>query len=206
VDRTGYQLQCSGGRRRWSYSGLFGNLKVQDYEDQGEIDDYFNFELSLSRLIGNQMKSWNPEGFSMSGDTSLTFWGRGSASWLRGELNYNINYNTDYLALIRYNNDFARITGRPAKPLWESIFVSFMRNRNYFKRKDKLARYGLESVHIDLDLTRTGKGLPFDQKISFGVSKFMNVWRYDLPLDIYIQTEKFKTFRPGVGISIRRYL
>jgi hypothetical protein len=206
VDRYGYQLQCGGGNGNTSYGGRFGNLKVQDFEDEGEIDDYFNFDFSYSRVLGSQTRSWNPNALSLSGDTTLRFWGRGSATWLRGELNYNINYKTDYLTLIRYNNDFARITGRPNEPLWESMFISFMRNRNYFKRKDKLAHYGLESVHIDLDYTREGKGLPFRRKTRIGVSRFMKVFRYDLPLDIYVESVKFNVYRPGVGISIRRYL
>jgi len=206
VDRSGYQLQCSGGDDRSSYGGRFGNLKVQDFEDEGEIDDYFNFDFSYSRMLGAQARRWDPEAVTFSGDTTMRFWGRGSASWLRGEVNFNIGYKTDYLALIRYNNDFMRITGRPDKPLWESAFISFMRNRNYFKREDALARYGLESIHIDLDYSREGKGLPFRRKVRLGASKFMKVWKYDLPVELYVETVKFNVYRPGIGISIRRYL
>jgi len=56
-----------------------------------------------------------------------------------------------------------------------------MRNRNYFKRNDKLAHYGLDSVHVDLNLTRSGKGSHYEEKINFGVSKFMRLFKYDLP-------------------------
>jgi len=206
VDRSGYQLQLRGEDNLKNYSGRFGNLKVQDFEDEGEIDDYFNFEFNYSRLLGEQGMKWDPRTVTFSGDTSLTFWGRGSASWLRGELNYNIGYKTDYLLYFRYNNDFARITGRPERALWESVFVSMMRNRNYFKRNDKLAKYGLESIHVDFDFSREGKGVHFARKTRFGISRFMKVWKYDLPVELYVETEKYKVFRPGMGISIRRYL
>jgi len=114
VARKGYQIQCSGANHRSSYKGLFGTLKVQDLEDQGQIDQYFNFDFSYTRSLGAQNQQWNPDALTAAGDTTLRFFGRGSASWLRGELNYNITYKTDYLMLIRLNNDFARITGNPA--------------------------------------------------------------------------------------------
>lgn len=206
ADRFGYQLTCAGGGDREYYAGRFGNLKVQDYEDEGEIDDYFNFEFNYSMLLGSQSRRWNPNKPTFSGDTSLTFWGRGPTSWLRGELNFDVGYKTDYLMYFRYNSDFMRITGRPEDPLWESVFVSFMRNRNYFKRHDKLARYGLESVHVDFDYSREGKGSPFRRKTRIGVSKLMTIWKYDLPVELYIESVEFNHYRPGAGISIRRYL
>jgi hypothetical protein len=206
ADRFGYQLTCAGGGDRKSYFGRFGNLKVQDFEDEGEIDDYFNFEFNYSQLLGSQSRRWNPDAATVSGDTSLTFWGRGSASWLRGEINLDASYKTDYLMYFRYNNDFMRITGAPSRPRWESAFISLMRNRNYFKRRDKLARYGLESIHIDFDYSREGKGVPFSRKTRAGVSKVMTIWKYDVPLELYFESVKFNVYRPGVGISIRRYL
>ncbi len=206
ADRFGYQLQLQGEDNLKNYNGRFGNLKVQDFEDEGEIDDYFNFEFNYSRLLGEQGVKWNPRTVTFSGDTSLTFWGRGSATWLRGELNYNIGYKSDYLLYFRYNNDFARITGSPDRELWESVFISLMRNRNYFKRHDKLAKFGLESVHVDFDFSREGKGIHFARKTRIGISRFMKIWKYDLPVELYVETVKYRVFRPGMGISIRRYL
>lgn len=206
VDRCGYQVQISGGDDRTYYYARVGNLKVQDYNDEGEIDDYFNLQAVVSRRLGEQMRGWRPRRWTVSGEASAIVWARGSNSWVEGDLTVDVGYKQDYLTYFRYNNDYFTITGRPGQPLWESFFISFMRNRNYFNRSDRLARWGLESIHVDFDYSREGQGESYERKIRFGVSKYITVRRYDFPLEFYFETVRSHVFRPGLTISIRRYL
>jgi len=206
LDRFGYQFRFSGGEGDLYYRGLLGNLKVQDFNDRGEIDDYFNFDVGVSTLLGRgHGAGWAEKKLSFAGEVSLNFWGRGSSSWLEGDLDMNLGYGNEYLVYLRFNNDFARITGDAPNPLWEDIFISFMRNRNYFNPKDRLGRLGLESVFLDLNYSREGKGEPYTSRTRLGISKFMRVWRYDLPVEFYIEKGSNKGYIPGIALSIRRY-
>ncbi|HOO55369.1 MAG TPA: hypothetical protein PLN69_00995 [bacterium] len=206
VEKFGYQLQLSGGDESTYYEGRFGNLKVQDFDDEGEIDDYFNFDFEYVMMLGEKNRRWRPKKWMVSGETALEFWGRGDTSWVEGELRLDISYKRDYLMYFRFNDDFARITGDTEEPLWESLFISFMRNRNFFNPNDTLAKFGLESIHLDFDYSREGKGEAYARKTRFGVSKLMKIWEYDIPVEFYLETVRSRVYRPGLTISIRRYL
>jgi hypothetical protein len=206
VDKSGYQFQLNGGNDNNYYSAQVGNLKVQDFDDLGEIDDYFNAKVSVSRRFGNDTRAWNRRAVSVSGESNAIVWTRGHDSWLEGGFSLDVGYKQKYLTYLRYNNDFFTITGRPDNALWESLFISFMRNSDYFDRKDRLAAWGLDSVYVDFDYSRKGAGEHYSRRIRFGISKFMKVWRYDLPLELFVETVKAHVFRPGITISIRRYL
>lgn len=209
VDRFGYQFRFAGGNERNYYEGRAGNLKVQDFNDEGEVDDYFNFDIKLTTRIGGMQKSrrgWTASKFTYSGEVATNLWGRGSASWMEGSMDMNVGYREEYLAFIRYNNDFARITGKVNSPLWESLFVSFMRNRNYFNPNDPLRKYGLDSIFMDFEYSREMKTHPYARKIRFGVARFTRIWKYDLPIEVFIERGQETKFRPGISLSIRRYL
>lgn len=207
VEKEGFQIRTSGGNDRRFYEGRFGTLKVQDFDDEGEIDDYFNFDFTYTTALGGEAKKWRPRRkLLMSGDASMRFWGRGSASWLEGEFRLDATYKRDWQGIIRFNNDFARITGRADNPLWESLFISFMRNRNYFDRNDSLAKFGLDSIFVDLDYSRQGKGENYGRRIRYGFSRNVIIYKYDFPMEFYFETVKSRVYRPSGGISIRRYL
>ncbi len=206
VDRFGYQYRLEGGNERTYYKGRFGNLKVQDFNDEGEIDDYFNTDFLLVTQLGKNRKGWSGSKYIFSGEANIQVIGRGSNSWMEGGVDLNLGIGRDYLIFLRYNNDFMDITGEPTDPLWESFFVSFMRTRNYFDPKDPLARFDLDSIFIDLDYSREGDGAVYGRSVKIGLSKFMRIWKYDFPIELYIETVKSRVFRPGFGISIRRYL
>ncbi|MFH1539035.1 MAG: hypothetical protein ABIH66_08745 [bacterium] len=204
ADRFGYQLSFLTEKKNTEFSGIFGNIKVEDYNDQGEIDDHFNFIFTWSRMFG-QNKPYRRQKFLYSGEHKLEYYGRGSATWTRADFNFNISYNLYTLLYIRYYNDFARLTGSPRTPLWEDYFISLMRVQNYFDPDDPLNRWNLESIFIDFDWEREGK-VNFNDSIRFGFSRFMRIYKYDVPVEMYFETDKERKFRPGMGISIRRYL
>ncbi|HPN95268.1 MAG: hypothetical protein BWY28_02110 [bacterium ADurb.Bin236] len=207
VEKEGFQLRTSGGDDRRFFEGRFGTLKVQDFDDEGEIDDYFNFDFTYTTALGGDAKRWRPrKKWLVSGDASMRFWGRGSSSWLEGEFRVDATYKRDWAAILRFNNDFARITGRAENPLWESLFISFMRNRDYFNRDDRLAKFGLDSIFVDLDYSRQGKGANYGRRIRYGFSRNVIIYKYDFPMEFYFETVKSRVYRPGAGISIRRYL
>ena len=136
----------------------------------------------------------------------LDYYGRGSATWLQGQVSVNVSFRRDYMLMFRFNDDFARITGRPPDDLWENYAVTLMRSRNYFKPRDPLARWGLESLQIDVRYVRDLKGQPFQRELRFGISKYLKIMNYDIPVDMYIEMNEAGEFRPGVGLSIRSYL
>lgn len=206
IDRFGYQLGWVRAYEESALTLLFGNLKVEDLEDEGEIDDYTNFILTLTRMFGETRRMTIGRGPHMSGELELDYYGRGSATWLQGALNINVSFLRDYMFMFRLNNDFARITGRPPDDLWENYSVSLMRSRNYFNPHDPLSRWGLESLQIDVRYVRDLKGQPFQREIRFGLSKYLKIMNYDIPLDLYIEMNEAGEYRPGAGISIRGYL
>lgn len=206
ADRFGYQYRIEGGNDRTYYKGRFGNLKVQDFNDEGEIDDYFNTDFLFVTQLGRNNSGWTGSKLNFSGEVDFRIFSRGSNSWVEGGLDLNLGIGRNYLVLTRYNSDFMPITGKPTEPLWENIFVSFVRLRNYFDPEDPLAKFDLDSIFIDLDYSREGQGAAFDRRIRFGFSRFMRVWKYDLPVEIFIETVKPNVFRPGIALSIRRYL
>ncbi|MEW6201612.1 MAG: hypothetical protein AB1546_06535 [bacterium] len=206
ADRFGYQFSFNSEKKHTALSGIFGNLKVEDYKDQGEIDDHFNFIFTYSHELGETLRPYTRKKFLYTGEFDIELYGSGSASWVRGEVNFNISYRRFYLIYLRFNNDFARLTGEPRKPLWENRFFSIMRVRDYFNQHDPLNRWNIESIYVDFALERQGKGSPFSEEKRFGFSRYLKVWKYDVPMDVYLETDKAGKFRPGLGISIRQYL
>lgn len=204
ADRFGYQFSFLREKKNTKLSGIFGNIKVEDYNDQGEIDDHFDFIFTWSHMFG-QHRPYRRKKFLFSGEHKLEYYGRGSATWTRVDLDFNISYKLYTLLYIRYYNDFARLTGTPRTPLWENYFISLMRVQNYFDPDDPLNKWGLESVYLDFDWEREGK-VNFNDSIRFGFSRFMRIYKYDVPVEVYFETDKAGKFRPGMGISIRRYL
>lgn len=205
VDRFGYQFGIFAEKQQNYMSARLGNLRVEDLEDEGEIDDYFNFEAVFGAMFGDTRGRMRRTGFSLTGEAEVKVYGRGSSSWVQGELNINTMVMKDYLLSMRFNNDFARLTGRPRRDLWESIIVSFMRNRDYFNPDDPLGRWGFQSLFMDYKLTRERKGDAYLDSIRLGFARFVRIMKYDIPLEIYFETDKEGKYRPGAGLSIRDY-
>jgi len=156
-------------------------------------------------LFGDTRSRMRRSNFSLTGEMELNFYGRGSASWVQGELNINTMIFRDYLMSVRVNNDFARVTGAPRHDLWESFLISFMRNRDYFNPNDPMARWGMQSIFMDYKLTRERKGESYLGSIRLGISKYVRILNYDIPLEMYFETDKEGKYRPGAGLSIRDY-
>ncbi|MEW5947016.1 MAG: hypothetical protein AB1742_12545 [bacterium] len=206
ADRFGWQAALYAEKRNSAFSAVIGNLKVEDYTDRGEIDDYTNFIFSASRSFGETLRPYHGKRFLFSGDYAVEYYGRGSRTWVKGEVNFNVSYRRNYLMYVRLNDDFARVTGGERAALWENFFVSIMRNRDYFNPRDPLNRWDVESVYLDFNWERQGKGQSYVMDKRIGLSRLILVWKYDVPMELYLETDKTGKFRPGIGVSIRRYL
>lgn len=205
VDRFGYQVGFVKEYKASFTAGRLGNLRVEDTEDEGEIDDYFNFELTWGASFGDTRGVFRRKKFSISGESEINVLGRGSASWVQGEVNINTTLFRDYLFIMHLNNDFARITGTPRHNLWESFLFSLMRNRDYFNPDDPLARYGLQTVFADLRLVREKHGEQYQKEIRLGIAKYVRIMDYDIPLELFVEINEEGEYRPGAGLSIRDY-
>ncbi len=206
LDRFGYQLQASGGGESSYYELRAGNLKVRDLTDEGEIDDHFNFILSLASQIGRSKSAWNARGPVLSGESRMEVTGIGSKSWLKGNLDLDLAFDRTKVLSLRYNVDYIRLTGLPEDDHWEDIYFSVMRNRDYFNPRDPLARFDLDSIFVDLNLSREGKTIPYRRTVKAGIARIFTIMKYDIPVDLFIENTRRNVFTPGANISIRRYI
>ncbi len=204
IEDIGFQLIFKLDKPNLNFS--FGSLKVEDQDDQGEVDKNFNLLLNTSYSFGQITPFYGIKKFNVIGETSLILTKVGKDSWLKGEIRADLSYLFVNVLSIRFNDDFFTISGKDKKPLWQNRLISLTKRRDYFNKSDLLNKYDIDSIFVDFKFSRSGKNNKFTKEVKIGLTKIIRIRQYDIPVEFFILKNARQEFKPSLSISIREYI